>query len=67
MKIRLSIPLSKHIYDRLQKDADFLGISQATFATLVIGHYYEVVDLNLDTVNMCNVVEQLVEKIKNKN
>lgn len=40
-KIRLSVPLSKDIYDKVQGEAIKLGISMSSYVAFVVGSYYQ--------------------------
>lgn len=60
-KKRLSIPLSLDIYDRLNEDADRLGVSQAAYAAYIIGNHYNQLDINLNATS--NAFEKVLETI----
>ena len=36
-KIRLSIPLSADIYEKIEKDAEAVGVSTAAYGAMIIG------------------------------
>lgn len=47
-KIRLSIPLSEEIYKKIEKDAEIVGVSMATYAAMIIGNHYRTQQISLD-------------------
>ena len=47
-KIRLSIPLSEEIYQKIEKDSEVVGVSMATYAAMIIGNHYKTQQISLD-------------------
>ena len=47
-KIRLSIPLSADIYEKIEKDAEAVGVSTATYGAMIIGNHYRAQQISLD-------------------
>lgn len=50
-KIRLSIPLSEDIYNKIEKDAEIVGVSMATYGAMIIGNHYKSQQISLDYAN----------------
>lgn len=47
-KIRLSIPLSEEVYQKIETDAEVVGVSMATYAAMIIGNHYKTQQISLD-------------------
>ncbi len=47
-KVRLSIPLSPDVYAKIEKDAEAVGVSMATYAAMIIGNHYRTQQISLD-------------------
>lgn len=69
-KIRLSIPLSEEIYNQIEKDAEIVGVSMATYAAMIIGNHYKTQQISLDYAqkNLIEALRGVVEPLyKTKN
>lgn len=64
-KIRLSIPLSEDIYNKIEKDAEVVGVSMATYAAMIIGNHYKSQQISLDyaSKNMTEAFRSLLEPL----
>ncbi len=68
-KIRLSVPLSEEIYAKIEKDAQDMGISTATYAAMIIGQHYKNLNFSMDMaseiltrmVNSNAIIQSLAE------
>ena len=64
-KIRLSIPLSEEIYQKIEKDSEVVGVSMATYAAMIIGNHYKTQQISLDYTkdNMIEAFRGIFENI----
>lgn len=63
-KKRLSVPLSYDLYEKIEKDAEKLGVSPATFASVIIGNHYKTLDVSIKTASdiLSNMLGGLIKK-----
>lgn len=63
-KKRLSIPLSPELYAKIERDAQSMGVSTATYGNILLSQHYKQVDtITENTTQMLSkAFEQLFEK-----
>ncbi len=63
-KRRLSVPMSLEMYDRVCAEADKLGISPPTFVNMIVGNYFQTINMSQEAM-LKAVQGSLLDMLKN--
>ena len=67
-KLRISVPLSEELYNKVVQDASAVGVSLPTYMAMIVGNHYKAQQMSLDYAKdyMADMFSELLKQY-NKN